>query len=101
MNLYTICNEYTKASSDSFFSLSVYDKYRMKDGSGNAIYYGKTYSHTPYSEDSKSLKNIFKILAEAFKIIIAEYTDMDDVAYHQAFIRLVAGTDNRAKNTYF
>lgn len=36
-----------------------------------------------------------------FKANCAEYVDIDDVAYHQAFIRLVSGTDNRAKNTYF
>ena len=40
-------------------------------------------------------------MAEAFKIIMHEFLDVDDVAYHQAFIKLVAGTDNRAKNTYF
>ena len=27
--------------------------------------------------------------------------DKEDLIYHQAFIRLVSGTDNRAKNTYF
>jgi hypothetical protein len=36
-----------------------------------------------------------------FKANCAEYVDIDDVAYHQAFIRLVSGTDNRAKNIYF
>ena len=32
---------------------------------------------------------------------IKEYVDKADVAYHQAFIRFLSGTDNRAKNTYF
>ena len=36
-----------------------------------------------------------------FKATVEEYCDVDDIAYHQAFIRLVSGTDNRAKNTYF
>jgi hypothetical protein len=36
-----------------------------------------------------------------FKCNIEEYCDKDDIIYHQAFIRLVSGTDNRAKNTYF
>jgi hypothetical protein len=36
-----------------------------------------------------------------FKATCKEYVDIEDVAYHQAFIRVVSGTDNRAKNTYF
>lgn len=32
---------------------------------------------------------------------IKEYVDISDIAYHQAFIRFLSGTDNRAKNTYF
>ncbi len=47
------------------------------------------------------LKAIRACMAEAFKIIIYEFVDVDDMSYHQAFIKLVAGTDNRAKNTYF
>lgn len=38
---------------------------------------------------------------DMFKATVEEYCDVDDIAYHQAFIRLVSGTDNRAKNTYF
>jgi hypothetical protein len=38
---------------------------------------------------------------DMFKAGIEEYCDKDDIIYHQAFIRLVSGTDNRAKNTYF
>ena len=32
---------------------------------------------------------------------IKNYIDVNDVAFHQAFIKFVSGTDNRAKNTYF
>ena len=32
---------------------------------------------------------------------IKEYVDIADIAYNQAFIRFLSGTDNRAKNTYF
>lgn len=32
---------------------------------------------------------------------IKNYIDVNDIAFHQAFIKLVSGTDNRAKNTYF
>ena len=36
-----------------------------------------------------------------FTLNIKKYVDVDDVAFHQAFIKFVSGTDNRAKNTYF
>ena len=32
---------------------------------------------------------------------IAQYVDTDDISFHQAFIKYLSGTDNRAKNTYF
>lgn len=32
---------------------------------------------------------------------IKNYIDVNDIAFHQAFIKFVSGTDNRAKNTYF
>ena len=38
---------------------------------------------------------------DMFKATVEEYCDKNDIAYHQAFIKLVSGTDNRAKNTYF
>lgn len=44
---------------------------------------------------------IIPAFKDMFKATIEEYCDKDDIAYHQAFIKLVSGTDNRAKNTYF
>ena len=38
---------------------------------------------------------------DMFRATVEEYCDKHDIAYHQAFIKLVSGTDNRAKNTYF
>ena len=38
---------------------------------------------------------------DMFRATVEEYCDKEDIIYHQAFIRLVSGTDNRAKNTYF
>jgi hypothetical protein len=29
------------------------------------------------------------------------FLKLEDVAFHQAFIKFLSGTDNRAKNTYF
>lgn len=36
-----------------------------------------------------------------FQRAVEVYTDVEDVAFHQAFIKIINGTDNRAKNTYF
>ena len=38
---------------------------------------------------------------DMFRANVEKYCDKEDIIYHQAFIRLVSGTDNRAKNTYF
>ena len=46
-------------------------------------------------------KYVIPAFKDMFKATCKEYVDIDDVAYHQAFIKLVSGTDNRAKNTYF
>lgn len=51
------------------------------------------------SDDIKDY--VIPAFKDMFKATVAEYCDVDDIAYHQAFIRLVSGTDNRAKNTYF
>lgn len=32
---------------------------------------------------------------------VGDYVDENDISFHQAFIKLISGTDNRAKNTYF
>lgn len=99
LNIYDICNEYTQAS-QSFFSNNSYDTLRAQQGTGVYLYYGKKQEHTLYAYDN-IVNQLLNILAEAFKIILHEYMDIDDITYHQAFIRLIAGTDNRAKNTYF
>ena len=40
-------------------------------------------------------------LKVAFKEGIKQYVDIEDICFHQAVIKLLSGTDNRAKNTYF
>lgn len=40
-------------------------------------------------------------LADMFKCAIWAYCDVNSFAYHQAAIRFLSGTDNRAKNIYF
>ena len=44
---------------------------------------------------------IYPAFRDMFRAGIEKYCDKEDIIYHQAFIRLVSGTDNRAKNTYF
>ena len=38
---------------------------------------------------------------DMFRANVEKYCDKEDIIYHQAFIRLINGTDNRAKNTYY
>jgi hypothetical protein len=44
---------------------------------------------------------VFPAMKYMFIATCNEYTDTEDIAYHQALIRVLSGTDNRAKNTYF
>ena len=41
------------------------------------------------------------ILKNKFKEGIVKYIDLSDIAFHQALVKFLSGTDNRAKNTYF
>lgn len=47
------------------------------------------------------LSYVFPAMKEMFIAACKEYVDVEDIAYHQAVIRVLSGTDNRAKNTYF
>lgn len=53
------------------------------------------------STTSTQVNAAIKRLRQSFTEGIKEYIDIRDIAYHQAFIRFLSGTDNRAKNTYF
>ena len=44
--------------------------------------------------------NIKDTMKEMFAAGIEQYVDISDAAFHQAMIKFVSGTDNRAKNTY-
>lgn len=47
-------------------------------------------------------QQVFRLfLQNTFKTNIGNYIDIDDISFHQAFIKYLSGTDNRAKNTYF
>lgn len=54
-----------------------------------------------YPESAGYIDAVREIIKNRFKEGIKEFIDLDDIAFHQAFIKFVSGTDNRAKNTYF
>lgn len=104
-----------------------YDKYSMlwvpaglpvlnDDGSQKLSTVRSAYNTDVYEYETFNLKKFHEQLGTSgvenintyiedlktdFKNKFGTYFHVDDIIYHQAFIRLFAGTDNRAKNTYF
>ena len=87
------------------------DLYRYDEPSGKwvpaGLYYNKgvweslSMFHCLKQDDSR-LADIAKIrIKEEFTKGISKFVDEKDISYHQAFIKFILGTDNRAKNTYF
>lgn len=115
LNVADICTWYCNASNEQgtypeeykFFSKSQYKDFRATDPNGYKYVLTGGYEFQGYDGIDENtglnleLKTMQECMAEAFKIVMHEYLDVEDVSYHQAFIKLVAGTDNRAKNTYF
>lgn len=56
---------------------------------------------TSITSDIQLTQYVFPAMKDMFIAACKEYTDYEDIAYHQAAIRVLSGTDNRAKNTYF
>lgn len=70
------------------------------------VYEYETFNLKKFHEQlgTSGTENINTYIADLktdFKNKFKTYFHVDDIIYHQAFIRLFAGTDNRAKNTYF
>lgn len=70
------------------------------------VYEYETFNLKKFHEQlgTPGVENINTYIADLktdFKDKFETYFHVDDIIYHQAFIRLFAGTDNRAKNTYF
>lgn len=61
----------------------------------------KTFYKTNNGTGAESFVNFRQLLIDKFKEGFGNYFHVDDIVFHQAFIKLFAGTDNRAKNTYF
>lgn len=88
------------------------DLYRYDDINGKWVCAGVSYeSSTGWSRSSiydisgtgsqLGIPVAIDAIKTKFKSGISKYIDVNDVAFHQAFVRFVSGTDNRAKNTYF
>lgn len=61
-------------------------------------------NYTELSElniQNKDQSLIRRALEKYFRENIGKYVDVVDIAFHQAFVKFLSGTDNRAKNTYF
>lgn len=76
------------------------------DSYSNPVYDYEVFNlKTWYAEnggvDNDSITNFTDLLISDFKKNFGTYFHVEDILYHQAFIKLFAGTDNRAKNTYF
>lgn len=78
----------------------------IKSAYNTDVYEYETFNLKKFHEqlDTPGVENIntyIEDLKTDFKNKFGTYFHVDDIIYHQAFIRLFAGTDNRAKNTYF
>lgn len=61
----------------------------------------KTFHQQLGTSGTENINTYISDLKSDFKNNFGKYFHVNDILYHQAFIRLFAGTDNRAKNTYF
>jgi hypothetical protein len=50
---------------------------------------------------SKGIAVALANIKKTFLSGIQNYVDIDDVCFHQALVKFLSGTDNRAKNTYY
>ena len=61
----------------------------------------KTFFRNNGGTGAESFANFRQLIIDKFKEGFGQYFHVNDIVFHQAFIKLFAGTDNRAKNTYF
>lgn len=59
------------------------------------------FGYTGSISENQLKSHILPAMKDMFMCACKTYLDVDDVAFHQAMIRVLSGTDNRAKNTYF
>lgn len=86
---FNLVTEYNK-----YQATDLYQKYQSDMDTSK---FGKGDITTP----TKLTQYVFPAMKDMFMAACKEYVDIEDIAYHQAAIRVLSGTDNRAKNTYF
>ena len=92
------------------------DVYRFDEPSNSwvpaGVYYNDGWERLNFVEEiaretgetgiNASMESTIKeYLQNIFKDKMQKFLKIDDIAFHQAFIKFLSGTDNRAKNTYF
>ena len=73
----------------------IYDKY-INSGKLTPSLFGKSIT----KDDTWFTRYLLPAMKELYMCACEEYLDIEDVAFHQAMIRVLSGTDNRAKNIY-
>lgn len=96
-------NTYTNTNNSDFFTKG---SSLLTKGEGESYHYFRgDGSEAGNLSDNASRDSIFEMFrgafADMFKCAIWAYCDVNSFAYHQAAIRFLSGTDNRAKNIYF
>ena len=92
------------------------DVYRFDEPSNNwvpaGVYYNNGWERLNFVEEitaetgesgiNISMESTIKeYLQNIFKNKMSKFLNIPDIAFHQAFVKFLSGTDNRAKNTYF
>lgn len=89
------------------------DVYRYDEPSSSwvraGVYYNNGWERLNYrqlieaetGEIAQTETQIKDILKALFIQKVKEFVNLEDFAFHQAFVKFLSGTDNRAKNTYF
>jgi hypothetical protein len=81
---------------NNYSNTDLYKKYEGNPDLINTSNFGKTVNN-----DITFNQYLLPAMRNMFMCACEEYVDVDDIAFHQAMIRTLSGTDNRAKNTYF
>ena len=104
---------YLQTTYNGLYSHSPGDIYRYESYSGKWVPAGIKYDRTTNKWDSINLRTLSgsnqqlgvdihrKNIKNTFLNGISQFVNLNDAAFHQAFVKFLSGTDNRAKNTYY
>lgn len=104
---------YLQTTYNGLYSHTPGDIYRYEAYSGKWVPAGIKYDRTTNKWDSINLRTLSgsgqqlgvdvhrKNIKNAFLNGIRQFVNVNDAAFHQAFVKFLSGTDNRAKNTYY